>query len=437
MAAGQNIARLATSVAGMSPTDVDTSRVAWEGGMTALSAVEYALLVAAPEVLDGFGADSDIGKRAKAVLDAMRTEVIEPRKVDMKRAANALQDVHDEMQRSQKTDRGMPGSAPGPAPTYQGTTGETHEDITALKIYAAQMRNHNNQVNAYGDADEKARQQVEQLNKTYNEAARVMAEIHGEPMHTPGSPGAPSGGGGGTPPTAPPPVAPPPTSTPPRTPILTPITPPITPPVNPVVPPYHPVEPPIGQPPVFEPPVYEPTDPGVHLPETGGPGDVPVLDPVTSLPPTPGGGDTPGTGGGFPTSAALGVAGGGLLGALGVKGAAAAISSYASRGASAGVVGASTRASAGGVLGRGGAVGGQSVGRGGAAGAGGRGAGVGGTGGRGNGRGAGGRGAGARGAAGAGAGGRRGKNDKEQGRESDYDVEEDWTDDEGSPSVLS
>ena len=172
---GQNIARLAAAVAGMTPSDVRTSIDAWTDGATSLEAVSLALTQAAPRIRRGFGVDSQAGKAAEKVLTAMRDEVVTPRMADMTRASAALGEVRDAMRRAEAAQTAMPTSAPGEAPTYTGTAGETHEDITALKIYASKMRIHNQQVAAYGDADEKARQQVEDVNTTYRDAAAVMA----------------------------------------------------------------------------------------------------------------------------------------------------------------------------------------------------------------------------------------------------------------------
>lgn len=432
---GANIARLATAVSGMSVDDVETSRIAWDEGATALTKVSLALLLAADQVKEGFGDDSQAGAAAKKVLDAMRTEVIGPRLSDMSKAANALGQVRDAMDDARKLDTSMPSTAPGPAPTYSGTTGETHEDITALKIFANKNKAYNQQVAAYGDADEKARQQVEQVNKTYDEAARVMAAIHGEPIDD-GSgggddPTAPTGGSGGS-------GGPGVPAVPVRNPTVTP---------DPTVHPTHPtpIPDPTDEPTPHPQPGLQPAQPTGPTSPIGPTSPVvptsPIADPGLGTTTGPTQGAVPASGGGS-SAAALGAVGAGALGALGAKGALGRLGSAAlGRSAGVGAVGTSARSSASGVLGRGGAgaVGGTQAGRSTTTGRGGMASGAG-TGQRGTGSrgGAGGRGAGGRGAGAGGAGGRgRGKNDKETSREHEYDVEEDWLDDEGNPTVLS
>jgi len=188
---GQNIARLTSSVAGMSESDVGTSRRAWQTGADALDLVSEALANAAPKVLAGFGEKAASGRRAAEVLDLMRTEVLGPRRDDMNDARAALQRVEDVMVRSKTVQAGMP-PAPGPAPTLPGGTGDDRDDVTRMKIHANQTRQHNAEMAAYAAADERARVQVEELNRSYEDEAAVMARIHGEPVRD-----TPGGGAGG------------------------------------------------------------------------------------------------------------------------------------------------------------------------------------------------------------------------------------------------
>jgi hypothetical protein len=445
---GEHISRLVASVTGMNEDDVRTSADHWDAGALSLGNVARMLARAEQEIIDGFGAGSTVGPAAQAAFATLRTTVLEPRRAEMLDARDALHDVDEAMVSAQAASADMPDSAPGPAPRFTAGTGDERDDIQRLKIHSNQMRAHNLRVSAYADAEERARQELVELNRRYDEAAAVMARIHGEPVpdRTTGGGGGstPSGGAGSAPGLGPgAPVASGPTGS---STTLTGLVP------GP------------GQDPTTGTVTGPPTGPTTELPTgptTGLPTDSttsPVTGPVVvpeSLPTPPTGptgspgagsdplagydtsaGAAPGGAGAGPLTAGA-AAGAGALGGLGAKGLLGRLSTSATAGAvGAGgtptrPLGAGGRAASSGVLGRGGApaAGGQPA----------RGGGAGAMGAGGAGRGAGGqRGAGARGAAAGGAGGRggRSKDDPRRSRRSEYDVEEDWLDDEGSPGVL-
>ncbi len=439
---GDHIARLRGATHGMNPDDIVTSSKHWRDGATALRGIANVLARAELDILAGFGPQSSVGPAASKAFSTMRTKVLEPRAAEMDGARDALDNVETAMLRARATSAQMPTSTPGPAPTMTGGTGDERDDITRMKIHAAQMRSHNQQVAAYGDSDEQARQEVIALNRDYDEAAAVMAKIHGEP--TPTGPGRGPGSGPGSPGS--------PGTTPPMTagggstgastggtysvPTLSPD--------------HHLDHDPEHDPDQgFTDPTTTGTDPTIVQTPTGSTTDQPTSPLGESV--GSGSSSTSGTGPGL--GALGGGAAAGALGGMGVKGllggrpGSAAITGTAGSAGAAGTrsLGAGGRAGSSGVLGRGaaagGAAGGQPVSRGaGTAGATGRGAGAGTAGGRGAGAGTAGRGAGAGGRAGGigGAGGRGGRTKDEQdpGRKSEYDVEEEWLDDEGSPGVL-
>ncbi|HYG94635.1 MAG TPA: hypothetical protein VD859_13715 [Nocardioides sp.] len=193
--AGQNIQRLLTAVAGMNREDVETSRTAWEKGSRSLERVVEKLMLAAPQVREGFGQHSDSGKASEQALIAVSDKVAR-RRQDMADAATALQLVLDAMDEAKDASGAMPTQAPGPAPRLDVPPGgDLQQEVTALKIHAAQTRQHNQQVTAYNDADAQAEQKMRRLNEAYQNAADALARIHGEPVSAP-PPGQDAGGSG-------------------------------------------------------------------------------------------------------------------------------------------------------------------------------------------------------------------------------------------------
>jgi hypothetical protein len=463
---GEHIAKLKAAIAGMNPEDVNTSEAAWKEARETLGRIANTLVDAENSIVKGFGDGSAVGPTARAAFATMRNNVLEPRGTEMTAAEQALAEVKQAMYLAQFADGTMPDAAPGAPPKFTGGTGDEADDITRMKIHANQMQAHNAQMAAYAAADERARLQLIALNQTYDEAAATMAQIHGEPVDDGPGPSAPSSQ------TPSGPVSPIPTQGPgpgngvrPDSGISTIGKPDDTPPngttdntpdntgSDPIINPVDPVTEGPGLTPVTSPPTTG--FPGLDDPVTGSTTapTSPAGTPIAPLGPVLGSdsGSATGSAGMSPLVGGA-AAGAGILGGLGAKGLLGRLSTGATAGAvGAGgtatrPLGAGGRSASSGVLGRGGATaaGGQSTTRAGAAGTSTRGAGA--AGGTSSGRrsGAGSRagaGAGAGGARGAGAGGvgarggRKG-DDQTDAREREYDVEEEWLDDEGSPGVL-
>lgn len=424
---GQNIDHLRRTVAGMRPSEVGTAAGSWRDGAESLERIRRAIDGARSGIKSGFGADTQVAEEALLFLSRMEQVIVE-RRGPMTRAADALDRVAIEMSKAKTVNGEMPDSAPGPAPTISPAVGagETRDEITALKIYLAQSRSHDRQVTAYGDSDEQARQQVEKVNREYDEAITVLQEIHGEPdpeRPAPTSPGGPGGPGF--------PIRPPGGT---RDPDLDPIRNPNN---DDSLDPDD-LDNGDGQ----DPDGLDPQDPG----EPTDPSDPELLDPVDPGDPNqpvgpvgplgPGGSTDPGWGGSINPGAAAGAGVLGGLGGLGVRnllgGSGGAVTvpgqqvarpigaTGAARGAGSSVLGSRGAGSTG--------VPGQATGRG--------------TGARGAGRAAGGgRGASSgRAAQGIGAaGGRGGRKDGKdtEGATQRYEVDEDWTEDDGQyPGVI-
>ncbi len=196
--AGAHIARLQASIAGMDPDDVGTSRMHWDETARSLRTISGVLDRAEASILEGFGPGSAVAAAASTAFSTMRSNVLEPREAEMQEARAALDVVQVAMTRARATSAQLPTSGPGAAPTFGAGTGDEADDITRMKLHATRMRAHQQQVAAYAEADERARQELVALNRDYDEAAEVMARIHGEPVDQSGAggPGGPGGSGG-------------------------------------------------------------------------------------------------------------------------------------------------------------------------------------------------------------------------------------------------
>lgn len=422
---GEHLERLKKAMAVADSTSLETSRLAWQAGFTALDTLVATLEKVAPKVEEGFSdglEPSELGtaRAGRAAFDTMRTEVVEPRRAEMKRAADALLLVKGKLKAAEDEARAEqeganPATDPGTPPQQPDFGSLTPlEAVSALTDYIADSGAYSKEAKAFGARDERARKLLADVDDAYATAIPVFEKIHGEPVYPEDVPPGPGPGPGNVPAPGPPTGG--------RPPVLPPGNPNDNPPVPPPVhPPRDPVVEPPGQHPGENP--HDPTGPGtITGPSTpdggswpggtlgGGPSGGPGLNPLV--------------GGGL----AAGVLGGpGLVnavrGALGGRGA---------LGSNPGTIGSTTRTGASGTLGRSGALApGSQAGRG-----------VGGRGGAGGGRGvpgtAGGRGKGGgrTGAVGAAATGRR-KDDERGGDRDLFDDGSDWIDDEGAgPDVL-
>lgn len=430
--AGEHLERLKKAMALADSGSLEKSYLAWKSGFDALDALVVTLTAVAPKVEEGFSdglEPSELGtaRAGRAAFDTMRTEVVEPRRAEMKAAAEALVGVKTKLKAAEdearaEQDGTNPATDPGAPPKEPDWGSLTPlEALAALNDYISDSGAYTKESKAFGERDERARKLLVDLDGSYATAIPVFEKIHGEPVYPEDVPPGPGSGPGEVPaPSSP--VGRPPGLPPGHPDAHPPVSPPVLPPRPPVV-----VELPGPHPEV------NPVDPE-------GPGT--ITTPVTPIGgPVPGGG----SGGGFGVNPLVG--GGLAAGVLGgpglVNAVRGALGGRGASGSSGATIGSTTRKGGSGTLGRSGALApGSQAGRG----TGGRGAGARGAGGRGTGGGrgvpgtAGGRGnSGGRGggAVGGGTSGRR-KDDEQRGNDRDlFDDGNDWIDDEGSgPGVL-
>lgn len=410
--AGQHIARLRAAATGMNRHHVDRSLLAWRAGGETLKDLEVTLSDSSERLGKAFG-DSGVRREAQLVLATVHQGVQKDRE-NMGKAAAALIDVAEAITDTQNENGQMPASSPGAAPTMEGGPyTDDADEIHAMKVHAAKVRIYNQQVAAYDAADERARVQVARLDATYDRAAEVFAGMYDDPAprNESGTTATSTGTGGGTSPTG--------TTRPSYT-----------------DPHHHPVT--VTTTPTTDDPTgtghHDPTQTGSGDPTgPGAPGDPTQTGPGAGPGDLPGDGTltpggpfetvTPGSSGllGSPVTPGVGAAGLGVLGGLGLRnlltGAPTAVSVPGQPVTRS--IGSTTRSGSGSVLGRsasgqrGGLAPGQQTSRSAA--------------GRGAGR-----------TAGSASGRRRkGEDDRDVEKEI-YDVERDWTDDEGQfPGVIS
>ena len=416
--AGHYIAKLRQTRAGMDRHQVQRSIDAWDAGASTLATLGTELGSSAKDVGDSFGPDSEVGKQARLVIESVQRGVVTD-SGNMHKASGVLGRVRDTMHATEQEADTMPAAAPGGPPQMEGGPyTDDADEIHAMKVHAAKVAVYNQQVSAYNDADDRARVQVEQTDAEYDRAAAFFYGLsdHSDDKDPTGtsSSGTDAGTGGsgplGTRPTYSGPKHHPTTHT--TTPIPTDTT-------TTTTPTNHPTGPGDGK----GPDDY-PAGPG----QTGpGAGD----GPTSPLNPFGDGSDGPDVVSGDPgagspftsTTGTAGTAGLGVLGGLGLRGLLSGTPATVTvPGAPAGApIGSTTRTGAGSVLGRSATGGTSGTGRGSLA--------PGQSVGRGAGRGV--------GAAGAGGRGRRGKDGDDDAEKEIYDVERDWTDDEGQfPGVI-
>ncbi|MCX6400876.1 MAG: hypothetical protein NTX33_13230 [Propionibacteriales bacterium] len=405
---GQHIQKLLKATALSDHQKLLDSRKAWLAGFDALDDLHATLDLAAVEVERGFadGVATDeqgTAARGRKAFETLRDDVVAPRRDQMKSAGEVLLTAAQKLNSAELARADMPDSPPGDAPQRPSSYGTEDEfdAIRAQRIYDNQVKTHHSAVTAYGDADEKARKKLEDLDIAYVEASQVLAKIHGEPVYPedlppPGEPGPggfPVGPGGTGHPTTPLPV-------------------------------QHPT-------PTVHVPGFEPGEDTGSEHVTPGP----VGGTLTNPGPANGTGSTGGGGLGINPAIGGGLAAGVFGGPGLVKAVRGALAGRGVFGPTPGAIGSTARTGGASTLGRsGGATPGSPVsrsgGRGGGGGAGGGRPGPGTAGGRGRG--------GGRGTPGTGAGGRGRKGRDEEGRERDlFDDGSDWIDDEGAgPDVL-
>ena len=409
--AGHYIAKLRQTRAGMDRNQVQRSIDAWDAGASTLATLGTELGSSAKDVGDSFGPDSEVGKQARLVIESVQRGVVTD-SGNMHKASGVLANVRDTMHATEQEANTMPAAAPGQPPQMEGGPyTDDADEIHAMKVHAAKVAVYNQQVSAYDDADNRARVQVERTNAEYDRAAAFFYGLSDHSDDTDPTGTSSSGTNAGTGGTGP--LGTRPTYSEPRHHPTTTQTTPTGPTDTTTTPTNHPTGTDDGKG-----PGDYPTDPG----QTGPGADDGTTSPLNPFGDGPGGpGVVPGGSGTVsPFSSPAGTAGTaglGVLGGLGLRNllsSAPAAVSVPGEPTSA-TIGSTTRTGAGSVLGRsatatgrGSLAPGQSVGRG--------------TG---------------RGVGSAGAGGRRRKGGDEDADKEIYDVERDWTDDEGQfPGVI-
>lgn len=199
--AGQNIARLQTSVNGMNEDDVEVARAEWARGQGVLGEVSQALEQSGKDIKNAFGGKSEIGIAAQAVLDEVRGH-LDKRSGRMGEAQEALSEVGSAITRAKATATTMPDSAPGDAPRMEGGPYvDDAAEIQAMKQFAAKNRQYTQQVNAYNDADERARVRVEDVNDVFQRAGDIFSTMWEPDVQPPETGGRETGTAGGGRPT--------------------------------------------------------------------------------------------------------------------------------------------------------------------------------------------------------------------------------------------
>jgi hypothetical protein len=187
MMAGHNIARLNQAISGMNPGAVEHAGSGWLKGNNTLDLVVTDLQTTQDNLDGAFAPSSDIRRAAAEVLTTVRKGV-EADRDRMSLAHTTLAQVAAAMRSSQTEAKQMPAEAPGNPPKVEGGPFEDEADeIHALKVYASKSQVYTNQVNSYNAADGDAERQVEHLNRVYDHAADVFSGMHDD-----------TGDGGGT-----------------------------------------------------------------------------------------------------------------------------------------------------------------------------------------------------------------------------------------------
>lgn len=176
--AGHNIARLNQAISGMHPAAVEHAQGGWGKGGATLTQVVLDLQTAQDNLDGAFAPTSAIRKAAAEVLTTVR-QGVERDRDRMTLANTTLAQVVSAMRSSQTQADRMPTEAPGNPPQVEGGPFEDETDeIHALKVYASRSRVYTEQVNSYNAADGDAERQVEHLNRVYDHAADVFSGMH-------------------------------------------------------------------------------------------------------------------------------------------------------------------------------------------------------------------------------------------------------------------
>lgn len=186
MPVGDHIERLRTATAGSSSEQVRTSADAWLRNAGVLERLAATLGTTAAEVERGFsdgvtGDPDGVAARGSAVFLVLRDEV-GVRRDQMHGAGTVLATAADRLADAERARDGLP-SDPGTPPRRPSAFGEpTAQDTRALREYGRAKAEHDQRSADYADADERARRALVDLDTSYDEASRVLAEIHATPV---------------------------------------------------------------------------------------------------------------------------------------------------------------------------------------------------------------------------------------------------------------
>lgn len=186
MAVGDHIERLRFATAGSSSEQVRLSADAWLKNAGVLDRLATTLETTASEVVRGFSdgvtADPDgVAVRGSAVFLVLRDQVT-VRRDQMGGAGTVLTAASDRLSEAEKARDGLPAD-PGEAPRKPSVFGApTGQDTRALREYGTAKAQHDQRSADYADADERARRALVDLDTSYGEASRVLAEIHATPV---------------------------------------------------------------------------------------------------------------------------------------------------------------------------------------------------------------------------------------------------------------
>lgn len=191
---GEHIHELKARAHSMTPEHIEESRKAWINASNALLSVGRRLEKAAPRLLAGFG-DSDIGNTARDTFQSAGAKIL-TRQEDLHAAAQTLEPVYAAAYDA-KAAAGQSVQDPGERPTPTDPIGTGMSPAEAMTHDAKQMRAYNQRVASFGAADDEARLKLQALDRSYDDAAAVLARIHGDPdVPGPGSRDDSAGGSG-------------------------------------------------------------------------------------------------------------------------------------------------------------------------------------------------------------------------------------------------
>lgn len=185
MALGDHIERLRFATAGSSSEQVQGSADAWLKNAGVLERLGATLATTAQEVergfSDGVAADPDgVAVRGSTVFLALRDEVT-VRRDQLQAAGTVLTTAADRLSAAENARDGLPAD-PGDPPREPSGFGAPSDGTRALREYGRAKAEHDQRSADYADADDRARRALADLDTSYDEASRVLADIHATPV---------------------------------------------------------------------------------------------------------------------------------------------------------------------------------------------------------------------------------------------------------------